>query len=202
MVGVIGMVLLCVREARSQTTPTENPVEAIASYLEGIMDTTIQANNNSNFVGVQMTTCRLTVEQGRTDSVYLYQEQALSENTTEPYRQRFLQITPGEGDRTDSISYRPETSQDWIGLCSQPSPSVDITEFEDPVCTVSLREASVGGFVGSTPAQGCAASVRGAVSITNVVVLHSQGMDTWDRGFNAEGEQVWGAEEIPYRYRR
>ncbi|NJK28278.1 MAG: hypothetical protein HC925_07075 [Coleofasciculaceae cyanobacterium SM2_3_26] len=27
-------------------------------------------------------------------------------------------------------------------------------------------------------------------------------MNTWDRGFNDEGIQLWGAEETPYRFRR
>ncbi|MEL6455972.1 MAG: chromophore lyase CpcT/CpeT, partial [Cyanobacteria bacterium J06623_5] len=134
--------------------------------------------------------------------VYLYQEQALVESLSSPYRQRFLQIAPGNNRRVDSHSFKPDSPEALIGLCQQPSPrSISAADLGEQVCTVSLRTSAIGGFVGSTPAGGCIASVRGAVSITNVVVLHDAGMDTWDRGFDAAGIQVWGADTIPYQYR-
>ncbi|MEL6814431.1 MAG: chromophore lyase CpcT/CpeT [Cyanobacteria bacterium J06598_3] len=181
--------------------------EAVADYLEGVMDTTAQAAIDSNFVGVQMTTCRITVTEGNDQSpregIYLYQEQALSENVNEPYRQRFLQLVPaaGNNNRIESRSFKPPVPEQWTGLCDQDVRAVPATALRELVCTVSLRASSLGGFVGSTPSAGCPANVRGAVSISNVVVLHADGMDTWDRGFDAEGNQVWGAEEVPYQYR-
>lgn len=177
-------------------------VEAVAVHLEGVMSTAAQAESDANFVGVQMTTCRVTISSSQPESVYLYQEQALLENISSPYRQRFLQIVPGAHQRVDSLTFKPENSHDWIGLCAQPSPTVSLDDLGEVTCTVSLRASSIGGFVGSTPLTGCAANVRGAVRITNVVVLHEAGMDTWDRGLDEQGNQVWGAQDIPYRYRR
>ncbi len=209
------------REGHALSSPsaTELSVEAVAAYLEGVMDTTAQAAANPDFVGVQMTTCRITVTPSITDtsadasvdassdadaipdSIYLYQEQALSENVAEPYRQRFLHIIPGDNHRIDSRTFKPDVPEEYVGLCDQPAPVIAASELGESVCTVSLRASALGGFVGSTPAGGCPANVRGAVSITNVVVLHATGMDTWDRGFDAEGNQLWGAESIPYQYR-
>lgn len=194
-------------QAQSQTTTSNNSItpEAVAAYLEGVMTTNTQANNNPDFVGVQMTTCRITITEATPDAVYLYQEQALSTDLSEPYRQRFLQIVSGDDNRVDTRSYKPEAPEQWTGFCERAEedtlPLVNAIALGTPVCTVSLRPAAIGGFVGSTPAGGCRANVRGASSITNVVVLHEDGMDTWDRGFDANGNQVWGAEAIPYRYR-
>lgn len=190
------------------TTPDElsgvdRGVEAVVNYLEGTMSTVAQAASNPNFVGVQMTTCRITSPDAQSGSVYLYQEQALIEDLAAPYRQRVLQIIPGNNNRIDSRTFRPDTLEAWAGLCTRPEqPLFTSAALGEPVCTVSLRPSSVGGYVGSTPKGGCSANVRGAVSITNVVVLHEDGMDTWDRGFDAAGNQVWGAENVPYRYRR
>ena len=181
-------------------------IEAVANYLEGVMSTTEQAENDPNFVGVQMTTCRIEVSAPQPDSIYLYQEQALTASLDSPYRQRFLQITPetdpGDSSRIESRTFKPDNTEDWRGLCDQPSRVVASTELGEQACIISLRPAAIGGFVGSTPAGGCATTVRGAVSITNVVVLHDRGMDTWDRGFDAEGNRVWGAQDVPYQYRR
>ncbi|MEM9091780.1 MAG: chromophore lyase CpcT/CpeT [Cyanobacteria bacterium P01_F01_bin.53] len=207
--------------ALSSNFPSELSVEAVAAHLEGVMDTTAQADNNPDFVGVQMTTCRITVMPSITDdstepgsrgdvaagaaassdSIYLYQEQALSENVAEPYRQRFLHILPGDNHRIDSRTFKPDDPEQYVDLCDQSAPVAAATDLGEHVCTVSLRASAIGGFVGSTPAEGCPASLRGAVRITNVVVLHAAGMDTWDRGFDADGNQLWGAKEIPYQYR-
>ena len=180
----------------------ERSIEAVVSHLEGVMSTASQAASDPNFVGVQMTTCRVEIENSQPSSVYLYQEQALIEDLSSPYRQRFLQITDGEQGRIDSHTFKPNDLSQWIGFCEQPTRSVALTNLGEQTCSVSLRPSAVGGFVGSTPPNGCVANVRGARSVTNVVVLHSQGMDTWDRGLDAAGNQVWGAENTPYRYRR
>ena len=177
-------------------------ITAVADRLVGVMDTSAQADADSNFVSVQMTTCRVAIADSAADSVYLYQEQALSEDLSAPYRQRFLQITPGDRQRIDSNTFKPENPEQWIGLCDRAAAErqVPAEALGDRVCTVALR-ASPLGFVGSTPRSGCPTNVRGAASITNIVVLHEGGMDTWDRGFDAAGNQVWGAEETPYQYR-
>ncbi|MEL6605783.1 MAG: chromophore lyase CpcT/CpeT [Cyanobacteria bacterium J06614_10] len=186
---------------------SEATVEAVVAHLEGVMDTTEQANHSDDFVGVQMTTCRVEVTEPETTAtetggVYLYQEQALVESLASPYRQRFLHIVPGDNYRIASHSFKPDSPEALVGLCEQPSPrAISAADMGEQVCTVSLRASAVGGFVGSTPLGGCVASVRGAVSITNVVVLHEDGMDTWDRGFDAAGTQVWGADSTPYQYR-
>ena len=188
--------------AASDSTAVVSGVEAVARHLEGVMSTAAQASRDADFVGVQMTTCRVTPSDPQPNSIYLYQEQALIGRLSAPYRQRFLQITPGNNQRIESRTFKPDRPAQWVGLCAQPEPVVAITGLGESVCTVSLRASVVGGYVGSTPSIGCPANVRGAVSITNVVVLHENGMDTWDRGFDAEGNQVWGADTVPYQYRR
>ncbi|WP_281362077.1 CpcT/CpeT family chromophore lyase [Oxynema aestuarii] len=45
-------------------------------------------------------------------------------------------------------------------------------------------------------------SFPGAVRITNSVVVNDNGMETGDRGFDAAGKQLWGADEKPYRFRK
>ncbi|MEO0457649.1 MAG: chromophore lyase CpcT/CpeT [Cyanobacteria bacterium P01_A01_bin.114] len=177
-------------------------VDTVADHLEGVMDTSAQAADNPDFVSVQMTTCRISVSEPAADSVYLYQEQALSDSLDAPYRQRFLQIAPGDGQRIESRTLKPDAPEQWIGFCDRTPTDrvVPTAALGEPVCTVALRPSPL-GMVGSTPRSGCPASVRGAVSITNIVVLHADGMDTWDRGFDAAGTQVWGAQDEPYQYR-
>lgn len=188
-------------QPQSQQLSQQN-LDEVVEHLTRTMDTTAQADLNPRYVGVQMTTCPVQItEATASEGVYLYQEQALSETLNNPYRQRFLHIIlNADATRIESRTFKPSVPEAWTGLCTQSEPIVDATELGDLVCTVSLRPSSL-GYVGSTPEEGCPVNLRGAVRLTNTVVLHQDGMDTWDRGFDEHGIQVWGARAEPYQYR-
>ncbi|HEY9615703.1 MAG TPA: chromophore lyase CpcT/CpeT, partial [Microcoleaceae cyanobacterium] len=136
--------------------------------------------------------------------VFLYQEQALVKKLTQPYRQRFLQLVPApDRQHIESRSFKPEQPSQWIGLCNKPlgDRQLKLKDLGTPVCSVFLQRSDK-DYIGNTPAQGCPTNARGAVRITNRIVLHADGMDTWDRGFDAAGKQVWGAEGDSYQYRK
>lgn len=186
--------------------PVEQQVAEVVSHLLGVMDTSAQAAANSKSANVRMTTCKIQVrdatERDR-NVTFLYQEQALSQKLEQPYRQRFLRIAPSlERQSVRSLSFRPTQAETWIGLCSQPEAQrvVTLQDLGTPVCSVWLQKSGI-NYVGLTPAEGCSANVRGAVKITNRIVLHDTGMDTWDRGFDAAGKQVWGAASDSYQFR-
>ncbi|MBX2865636.1 MAG: chromophore lyase CpcT/CpeT [Leptolyngbyaceae cyanobacterium MAG.088] len=191
-----------VGNAQLQPPLSQEHVDAVAAHLSRTMDTTEQAQRNPRFVGVQMTTCPIQITASDDpDSIYLYQEQALTERIESPYRQRFLQITlSADTTRVESRTFKPSTPDAWTGLCQQTNPAVNANELGDLVCVVGLRLSPL-GYVGSTPDDGCPVNLRGAVRLTNTIVLHQDGMDTWDRGFDSNGLQVWGAEAEPYQYR-
>lgn len=179
-------------------------VEQVVVHLEGVMDTSAQAAANSDKANVRMTTCRVrTTDDNNSNSVYLYQEQALNDSLNSPYRQRFLEITPGDRQNlVVSHTYKLENAELWNGLCDRPLAErvVDSDRLGESVCSVFLQPfASV--YIGRTQPGGCPTNFRGAVTITNRIILHDRGMDTWDRGFDAEGQQVWGADATGYQYR-
>lgn len=184
----------------------QQQISEVAKLLEGKMDTTTQAVVNSKRPSVQMTTCRVNVNAAKASepTIFLYQEQALTIRLAEPYRQRLLAIsaTPSR-DSVQSLALKLVNPKQWIGICEKPESQrrFEATDLDAPVCTVYLKR-SPGGYVGKTPSQGCPANVRGAVRITNTIELNPEGMNTWDRGFDANGKQVWGAESEAYQFRR
>ncbi|MGA7933550.1 MAG: chromophore lyase CpcT/CpeT [Kovacikia sp.] len=183
----------------------------MASRLEGIMDTSAQAVANPKAPQVRMTTCRVTVanavprSQGSSgETVVLYQEQALFRDLTKPYRQRFLQISPSlYSQSVRSRSFKPANPSLWTGFCNKPAADrvLQPKDLGSPVCDVFLKRSGQ-DYIGNTPVNGCLANFRGAVRITNHIELSTTGMDTWDRGFDANGKQVWGAKAESYQYRR
>lgn len=182
--------------------------EDVASHLVGIMNTSEQARSNPNSPDVTMITCRVTLT-GATplmnaqSSIFLYQEQALSENLSRPYRQRFLQIIPTQEQNViESRSHKPSTPERWVGLCNQEEAKREVAQNQlgEAVCSVFLQPQAQ-GYRGATPTEGCPTTYKGASYITNEIILHSEGMDTSDRGFDAQGNQVWGATDSTYQFR-
>lgn len=186
----------------AQTLPSNYHVQGVVSHLVGTMDTSAQAAANPKKSSVRMTTCQVTVTD-EPKSVYLYQEQALTQSLNQPYRQRVLNIRPAtEPDTVESKSYKINQPEAFIGFCNRPEAQrqLKLSDLTEAGCSVFLKPIP-DGYQGETPPQGCPANVRGAVKITNTVILNTLGMETWDRGFDANGQQVWGAQDQSYQYR-
>jgi hypothetical protein len=192
-----------------KTHPMQHQVEEVANYLMGVMETTEQAAAIPDAPSVRMTTCEIELEETEAKSqpsptIFLYQEQALTDKLDQPYRQRFLKITPSENQQqVESITFKPKQPESLIGLCNQPESERVITtaELGENLCSVFLQQNG-SDYLGKTQPKGCATNFRGAVKITNTITLNEAGMDTLDRGFDAAGKQVWGAENRPYQFRR
>jgi hypothetical protein len=176
--------------------------EQVVQHLEGILSTAHRAAANPKVANVTMTTCRIHVANAPADSIYLYQEQAIADKLPQPYRQRILEIRPSPASQTiRSRSFKLADQAKWVNFCDRPSRQIQPQDFPIVVCAVFLK-ATAEGFSGTTEATGCPANIRGAVMIRNRIRLHSHGMDTWDRGYDAQGKQVWGAGDEPYQFLR
>jgi len=184
----------------------EQQVAEVVARLVGSMDTTAQARAYGELPSVQMTTCELRPDAAMTvaHGVWLYQEQALTDRLSDPYRQRFLQVAPSaDGVSVESRSFKPTQPELWIGLCDRPMTDriVTTSDFEIVNCSVFLRRMDT-VYIGETQPGGCPTNYQRAVRTTNTIYLWETGMDTSDRGFNAAGNQIWGSTDLPYQYRR
>ena len=192
--------------AKTSSTLGQQQAEEVAALLIGKMDTSAQAIANSKAPNVQMTTCRIGLTTpAEPQSIFLYQEQAMATSLDKPYRQRFLQISPSPlSQSVRSRSFKPADPARWSGLCNV-APSlgrtVNLIDLGTPICNVFLKQVGT-SYMGNTPIDGCPANVRGAVRITNHIELTPNHMNTWDRGFDAQGKQVWGAKTESYQFRR
>jgi hypothetical protein len=186
----------------AQSLPPSSSVQAVVKHLVGVMDTTRQASENPKIAKVQMTTCEVSVSTD-SNSVYLYQEQALVDKLNQPYRQRLLEIKArADGRSVESKSYKLSNAVSFINFChkSLTERRIQSSDIGEPVCRVFLTPIE-GGYQGETPPEGCPTTARGAVKITNTIILRPDGMDTSDRGYDVQGQQIWGARDSFYQYR-
>ena len=74
----------------------------------------------------------------------------------------------------------------------------DLTEREG--CAVHLKYEGEGTFRGSTKKDKCKSTLRGATYARSRVSITRAFVQSWDQGFDAAGEQVWGATEGGYMF--
>lgn len=164
-----------------------------ASLLIGEFSSAEQAKRDTSYFNIHLSMSRIWND--RTDGVWLYVEQAMDARRDKPYRQRVYQLTRGsDGDFVSEI-YTIKNAADVIGLQNSAAKKSLLTpnaiEHKEG-CAVHMRpvnDAYEGGTVGSA----CPSDLRGASYATTVITMKQGELVSWDRGFDAKGNQVWGA---------
>lgn len=170
----------------------------VAGLLAGSYTSAAQASTDPEFFEVHLHMARIWP--GRSDGEWLYVEQAMATALDKPYRQRIYQVTDGGDGSVTSAVFELPNATERIGAWRTPE-SFDADSPESLVardgCAIRLvRDGD--GWRGSTNGKDCLSSLRGASYATSEVVLAHERLQTWDRGFNANDEQVWGAKKGPY----
>jgi hypothetical protein len=185
--------------------PTVDHAARFAQLLAGRFDSSAQAAADpAEFKAVQLRAC--PVEAPELGARVLYVEQAMVEKPGAPYRQRVyvIEAGPGEGAvRSRVFTLREPKAR--VGLCDVPAaapPRVAASEVEERQgCAVELNYTGE-VYRGSTVGKGCASELAGATHATSEVLVTAKTIESWDRGYNAAGAQVWGATKGPYRFDR
>ncbi|KAE8697322.1 Chromophore lyase CRL [Hibiscus syriacus] len=87
----------------------------------------------------------------------------------------------------------------------RPLPEEVIDDVAEHLTTIHLKRCERGKrclYEGSTPPGGFPNSWNGAThSISELSVLKNNEIHTWDRGYDDDGNQVWGVKEGPYEFK-
>ena len=131
----------------------------------------------------------------RADGKWLYVEQALSSNLSKPYRQRVYHLQHPLDNVFTSDIYTLKDPASFVGLDKDDLKKKNLTfdkiDLKDG-CTVTLNKSG-DIYTGGTSGSNCPSDLRGAKYATTKITLKNGELDSWDRGFNAENKQVWGA---------
>ena len=172
----------------------------VSKRLSGIFDSSRQASTNPSYVVVKLQACAAVVEP---ENTYLYVEQTATEFSNKPYRQRIYRISWDETSKTvESRIFKIMNQDSLVGACDQNrKPMILPDDLVDIECAVNLKQDG-NLFVGSTPQGGCRSNFGGASTSTSQVTLEENLIRAWDRGYDKNGNQVWGPNEGPYEFQR
>jgi hypothetical protein len=178
-------------------------LKRLASYLTGTFTTKEQAHHDVNIRDLVLHVAIVWAD--RPDGPWLYVEQALAEAPDHPYRQRIYQLAlGGDGVLEARIFELPDpvtATQAWKnpGLLSK----ISATELvRCPGCTLYLRTQPDSSFLGGTKGNGCGSPIGGSSYATSEIIVTASQTIIWDRGYNANGTQVWGSMHGGYLFNK
>ena len=136
---------------------------------------------------------------------WLYVEQAATANLDRPYRQRVYRLSKATDGFFESRIYElPNASrfiQPWENMKIFDSIAPDSLILREG-CSVFVKKTEDECYEGSTIENDCASSLRGASYATSEVQICKGMMKSWDRGWDDNDEQVWGAEKGAYIFKQ
>jgi len=178
--------------------------DRLATWLEGDYDSADQEARDYSYYGISLRMC--TVELPELGERVLYVEQALLDDPGAPYRQRLYRVVPQDEETAVSEVWQAtsrSTEDALVGLCDDPASFSFAAEDFEPRegCGVTMTWDGE-AFTGSTRDKDCLSDLNGATYATAEVTLGAELLTSWDRGYDSDDVQVWGAVDGAYEFVR
>lgn len=135
---------------------------------------------------------------------WLYVEQAQASNEFRPYRQRIYHLLQHGENQFESRIFELPTPHIYAGNWQTPgrfrtlSPKQLIPRRG---CSLYIHQEDA-IYLGSTQDRACLSQHRGATYATSHVTITPTSLETWDRGYDTDGNQVWGSTKGPYIFKK
>lgn len=177
-------------------------LENLTSWMTGSFSSQEQSEADTNYYDIRLEMVQIWKE--RTDAIWLYIEQAASWALEKPYRQRVYRVVKNADGTLESGVYTFDDPLRFAGAWKEEIPLAGLSPdslSERSGCAIILdfKDAM---FVGSTDEKNCSSVLRGASYATSEVEIEENVLKSWDRGFNENDEQVWGARFGPYIFKK
>jgi hypothetical protein len=177
----------------------QSDLDLLVKWMTGSFSSEEQANLDTNYFNIELEMVQIWKD--RTDGPWIYVEQAVAEYKDKPYRQRVYQLNKRNDGKIESIVYSIPNPIRFAGDYKKNIPLLKLVPDSLVLregCKVILYRADEGYFEGSTVDKNCISELRGARYATSEVLIKDDRLISWDRGFNENDKQVWGAEEGGY----
>lgn len=197
------MVAALVISAASLGVAGDADLQDLTSWMTGSFSSETQSLDDDDFFHIELHMTRIWPD--RADGVWLYVEQAAADSADRPYRQRVYHLRRVGEDLFASSVFTFHDPLKYAGAWALDSPLTDLSPSdleEREGCTIYLVRRADGAFEGSTLGRLCTSNLRGATWASSEVVITADGLVSWDRGWDDDGKQVWGAEKAGYRFDR
>ena len=171
---------------------TENDVTELLELMQGSFNSRNQSLTDSNYYDI---TLHMYPIWGCNKNL-IYVEQSVSSMQEKPYRQRIYEIKRNSDSTFTSVIYKLPNDSLFIGAWRDTSLFRDLkiselTRLDG--CEVILKNIGEKHYFGSTDEKSCPSVLYGASYATSEVEILNDKIISWDRGFDIDDNQIWGA---------
>ena len=184
----------------------ENIYGTLLAYMTGSFSSEAQSKADSNFYDIRLH--MVEIQMGNEAGNWLYVEQAMGSAQDKPYRQRVYQVVEITLGIYESRVYEFENPLQYAGGWNDASKLSNLT-FDKLIlrdgCSITLKyehelvgDININRFVVYIGDASCLRTLSGASYASSEVVITDEQLLSWDRGWDVNGKQVWGAEKGGY----
>jgi hypothetical protein len=195
---VMALFLTAQLYAQDQRIKKED-LDELASRMTGIFNSGQQAAKDTSYAIIILHI--KPIWKNKTDGYWFYVEQAAAQTLEKPYRQRVYHIYKQDNYTIINKVYEIKYPDQYIGAWKDDNKIYELTDdvlIDRQQCAILLHKNKDGDYKGSTTGKECGSSMLGAAYATSEVSIYKDQLISWDRGWNAGGKQVWGAEKGGY----
>ena len=195
------VLLISVFSCKNNTKSEDTELKELFSLMQGSFDSELQAQIDSSYYNISLHMYPIWEDKGN----FLYVEQALTSTPEKPYRQRIYEVKRESDSTFSSAIYKLDVDSIWIGKWKTPKAfdSINLKNIAlKEGCEVILKRISPNHFIGKTGDSTCSSTMRGASFARSEVEILEDKVISWDRGFDADGNYVWGAEKSGYIFNK
>jgi hypothetical protein len=188
--------------AQSKKIDAED-VQKLYEWMQGDYSSKSQSKSDTSYfnISLKMKPCW----QFLNGEYWLYVEQAMATLEDKPYRQRVYRLQLVDDTTITSTVYTIKDGEKYYGDWRKKNPLENVTTVDLEArkgCKIYIHKKDKNTFVGSTKANDCESSLKGAAYATTTVEISKNKVISWDRGFDKDGEQVWGATKGGYIFKK
>ena len=198
---VPSLILILTSCSLKKSLPEVDELTTLKTMMTGSFNSAEQASQDSSYYDISLQMYPIWEDR---PGHWLYVEQAVTAMLDKPYRQRVYQLKRNDQNIFESIVYTLVNQDDFIGKYDRPdffdNYDESILELREG-CTVYLEKAD-NFYWGSTLDKDCKSSLRGASYATSKVKIYKNEIQSWDQGFDDDGNQVWGATKGGYIFKK
>lgn len=200
--GLLLPLVVAAQPLCAQSPAAAREIDELVAWLAGTFDSKDQAEPDKDYQVIRMVTVVVPKSLLSFGAPVLYREQATLDGADRPTLQRLMRI---EQDPGGKILVRLFELKDPISAAGKWRDASDLALFgkndvrEREGCLVTLRPVG-DRYEGGTSGKGCVSSLRGAAYATSEVKIWKDRIETWDRGYDGDGKQVWGPTKGPYHF--
>ena len=187
----------CVKHASIDNYNIDKDYTILADWLTGEFSSAEQSLSDTSFFDIHLV--MYPIWQERDDGIWIYVEQSLASMPERPYRQRVYCLKKLRYGLYESRVFEIDSAEQFIAAYKYNDlRGLSIEDISlKKGCSIIIRRKCQLIFQGSTVGTSCSSNLHGADYARSDVVIRKNKMLSHDRGYDNEGNQIWGPES-PY----